>query len=48
MQKPIAVAVTTIAAEPAAARFPKGAGQTMFALLIFHEALSTNPYSSHS
>jgi len=34
MQKPIAVVVTTIAAELAVARLAKVAGQTMFALLI--------------
>lgn len=34
MQKPIAAAVMTIAAELAAARFSKRAEQTWFALLI--------------
>lgn len=44
MQKPIAVAVMTIAAEPAAARFPKEQSKPGLLCLSFYEAITTNPY----
>ena len=44
MQKPIAAAVMMIAAEPAAARFPKEQSKPGLLCLSFDEAVSTNPY----